>query len=154
VTPAGTTHREVLRAPLSWWVVGLGIAGLAAATLHSGAGGWRSVVPYLVLPVCAVAVLVALSRQRIVVADGVLHVPGARAPLTAFGPVEVLDRRALREWRGLRAHRDAWVRVKPWATGAVRLPVTDPDDDTPYWLVGTRHPVDLAVAVTVVRDTL
>jgi hypothetical protein len=48
---------------------------------------------------------------------------------------------------GVRAQRDAWVRVKPWARNAVLLPVDDPDDDTPYWLIGTRRPIDLAVAV-------
>ena len=54
---------------------------------------------------------------------------------------------ALRERMGVRAHRDAWVRVKPWAHQGVLLPVRDPDDDTPYWLVGTRRPQDLAVAL-------
>lgn len=144
----GVTYREVHRVPGWYWVIGLGLAGLVAATVHNGAGGWRSVVPYVVLPVVAVAVLLALSRQQVRVQDGVLHVPGARAPLTAFGPAEVLDRALLREWLGVRAQRDAWVRVRPWSSAAVRLPVTDPDDETPYWLIGSRRPVDLAVAVT------
>jgi hypothetical protein len=48
---------------------------------------------------------------------------------------------------GVRAQRDAWVRVKPWARTGVLLPVDDPDDDTPYWLIGTRRPADLAVAL-------
>lgn len=100
------------------------------------------------LPPVTVLVLLRLSRHRVEVRDGVLHVPGARAPLTAFGPVEVLDAAALREWRGVRAHRDGYVAVRPWLRTAVRLPVTDADDDTPYWLVGTRRPFDLAVAVT------
>lgn len=143
-----TTFRESLRVPLWWWVIGLSVAGLSAATLHNGAPGWRAVVPYVVVPGAAVLGLLLLSRQRVVVEDGVLRVPGARAPLTAFGPAEVLDRDALRQWLGVRAHRDAWVTVKPWMTTAVRLPVTDPEDDTPYWLVGTRQAVDLAVAVT------
>lgn len=142
------TYREALKAPIGWWLIGLGVSGLAAATIHNGAGGLRAVLPYVVLPLVVVIGLLVLSRQQVVVTDGVLHVPGARAPLEAFGPVEVLDRQALREWLGVRAHRDAWVRVKPWSTGAVRLPVTDPEDETPYWLVGTRRPVDLAVAVT------
>lgn len=145
--------QEVWRAPLWWWVIGLGIAGLGALSIHGGAHGWRSVVPYIVLPLLAVATLLWISRQRVVVEAGVLRVPGARAPLSAFGPAEVLDRDALRIWRGPRAQRDAWVRVRPWMTRAVRLPVTDPEDDTPYWLIGTRDPVGLAVALTP-RDDL
>lgn len=147
-----TTYREVLRAPVGWWVVGLGMAGLIAASIHNGAGGLRAVLPYAIVPVLAVVLLLVISRHEVRVADGRLHVPGARAPLAAFGPVEVLDRQGLREWLGVRAERDAWVRVKPWSTGAVRLPVVDPEDETPYWLIGSRRPLDLAVAVTLQDD--
>ena len=142
------TFREAWRVPLWWWVIGLGMAGLGAVSIHNGAPGWRSVAPYIVLPLVVVAGLLGLSRQGVLVAEEVVHVPGARAPLSAFGPAQVLDRQALRLWRGPRAHRDAWVRVRPWITTAVLLPVTDPEDDTPYWLIGTRDPVSLAVALT------
>jgi hypothetical protein len=142
------TFTEVWRVPLWWWVIGLGVALGSAAEIHSGGHGARAVVPYVVLPLIVVAALLWLSRQRVFVEDDVLHVPGARAPLSAFGPAEVLDREALRLWNGPRAQRDAWVRVRPWMTSAVRVPVTDPEDDTPYWLIGTKRPVDLAVAIT------
>ncbi len=142
------TYREVLRVPVWWAVIGIGTALGAAAEIHLGAQGWRATVPYVVLPLLVLAGLVAVSRKRVLVADGVLHVPGARAPLTAFGDAEVLDRTALRLYLGPAAKRDAWVAVRPWLTQAVLLPVTDPDDDTPYWLVGTRHAQALAVAVS------
>jgi hypothetical protein len=142
------TFREGLRVPLWWWAIGLGVALGAAAEVHLGAPGVRAWVPYVVLPLLAAAGLLALSRHRVVVADDVLEVPGARAPLSAFGPPQVLDRDDLRLWLGPRAQRDAWVRVKPWLKGAVLLPMTDPEDDTPYWLVGVRDPAGLAAAVT------
>ena len=141
------SHRERLVAPVTWWVAGLVVAGFVAATVHSGASGWRAVAPYVVFPLLTVAGLLALSRHRVVVEDGVLHVPGARAPVTAFGPAEVLDATGLRQWRGPRAHPWGFVSLQPWSRTAVRLPVVDPDDDTPYWLVATRRPVDLVVAV-------
>ncbi|MGB8650107.1 MAG: DUF3093 domain-containing protein [Mycobacteriales bacterium] len=148
-----TTYRERLRVPVWWAVIGLGVALLLAAEVHSGARGWRAVVPYVVALPLVVLGLVWLSRQEVRVQDGVLHVAGARAPLTAFGPAEVLDRDALRLWLGPAAQRDAWVAVRPWLTSAVRLPVTDPDDETPYWLVGTRDPVGLAVALSPVPQS-
>lgn len=141
------SYRERLVAPATWWVAGLVVAGFVAATVHSGASGWRSVGPYVVVPVLAVAVLLFLSRQVVRVDEGVLHVPGARAPLTAFGPGEVLDSAGLRQWRGPRAHPWGFVSLQPWSRSAVLLPVVDPDDDTPYWLVATRRPVDLVVAL-------
>ncbi|MCW2598642.1 MAG: hypothetical protein JWM02_471 [Frankiales bacterium] len=142
------TYRELQRVPVWWAIIGIGVALGAAAELHSGATGWRSYVPYALLPSATVIVLVALSRKRVLVEAGVLHVPGARAPLHAFGPAEVLDRDALRLYRGPAAQHDAWVVVRPWLKGAVLLPVTDPEDDTPYWLVGSRDPQALAAAIS------
>lgn len=136
-----TDWHERWRAPLVWWVIGVGVSLGAAVELHASSG---SLLPYLLLPPAAVAGLLWLSRQQVRLTGDLVHVPGARAPRTAFADPEVLDREALRAWRGPRAHRDAWVCVRPWHTRAVRLPVTDPDDDTPYWLVGSRRPERLA----------
>src|SRR3954449_6673735 len=128
------TYRERLRAPLSWAVIALGGAALVAVSFR------ESPLLLVGLPLLAVLALVLLSRDVLRVEDGVLHVPGARAPISAFGPAEVLDAKALRQWRGVRAQRDAGVRVKPWAQAGVLLPVDDPEDDTPYWLIGSRRP--------------
>jgi hypothetical protein len=141
-------YKERLVVPVWWVLAALTVAGLAAAELHSGAGGWRAVVPYVTLPPLALLAVAVLSRRQVRVADGVLHVPGARAPLSAFGPPEVLEGPALRLWLGPNADPSAWVAVPAWAKAAVRLPVTDPDDDTPYWLVGTRRADALAAALT------
>ena len=141
------TYRERLVAPATWWVAGLVVAGFVAATVHSGASGWRAVTPYVLVPVLAVAALLVLSRHLVRVEDGVLHVPGARAPLTTFGPPEVLDADGVRLWRGPRAHPWGFASLQPWSRTAVLLPVVDPDDDTPYWLVATRRPGDLAAVL-------
>ena len=104
-------------------------------------------MPYALLVPAALLGLVWLSRERIAVDEGVLHVPGARAPLSAFGPPEVLDREALRRWLGPQGDPAAWVRVRPWHREAVRVPLVDPADGTPYWLVGTRRAEQLVAAV-------
>jgi hypothetical protein len=148
LVPDRAAYRERLALPVSWALLLLAVAGLAAAELHSGAGGWRAMVPYAVLLPLAVLTLVLVSRREIRVEAGVLHVPGARAPLSAFGTPEVLEREALRLWLGPNADAAAWVAVRPWLRTAVRLPVTDPEDDTPYWIVGTRRPVALLAALS------
>jgi hypothetical protein len=147
------TYHEVLRVPVWWAVIGLGVAFGAAAEFSRPTSA-VALIPWFVLPLGVLAGLVAMSRKRVLVEDGVLHVPGARAPVSAFGPAEVLAREDLRIWMGPRADRNAWVAVRPWIKGAVRLPVVDPDDDTPYWLVGTRDPVGLAVALTPLPEGL
>lgn len=136
-----TTFQERLWVPPSWVAIGLSAAVLVGVSFR------EDLLLLAGLPALAVLLLLWLSRDQLRVDEGTLHVPGARAPITAFGPAEVLDRSALRQRMGVRADRDAWVRVKPWAQGGVLLPVQDPQDDTPYWLLGTRRPVDLAVAL-------
>ena len=136
-----STYRERLRAPLSWAALAVAGALLVAVSFQA------SLLLLVGLPLLGLLGVLLLSRDVLRVEDGVLHVPGARAPLSAFGPAQVLDAKALRQWMGVRAQRDAWVRVKPWARAGVLLPVEDPEDDTPYWLIGSRRPADLAVAV-------
>jgi hypothetical protein len=152
--PTGAAYEERLVPPVAVWVAVLVVAGISAATLHSGAGGWRSVVPYAVLLPLAVGGLLASSRGRIRVADGVLHVPGARVPLAVVGGVVPLDREATRRVRGPLAEPRAFVSTRGWLSTSVRVQLEDPEDDTPYWLVGPRHPRELAAALEAARDEL
>ena len=149
--PVPPSYEERLVAPLLWWLGGLGVAVLIAAGIHSGGDGARAVVPYVVLPLAVLAALAYASRGRVVVADGVLQVPGARIPVSALGGVTPLDRDATSQVRGPLAEPLAFVTTRPWLSRSVRLQVEDPEDDTPYWLVGTRRPQQLAAAVDAAR---
>ncbi len=130
--------------PVSVWLGVLGVALVAAATLHAGADGARAVVPYVVLPWLAVGALLGASRGRVQVEQGVLQVPGGRIALTELGGVRALDREATRLARGPLAQPRAFVATRSWLSASVQVQVEDPDDDTPYWLIGTRHPERLA----------
>lgn len=139
------SYRERLVPPWWWWVIGLGVAVLSAAEVHSGAHGFaRAVLPYVVLPLLVVVVLALVSRGSLRLADGVLAVPGARAPVSAFGVPQALDRRGAQLALG---RADAFYCVRPWVPGAVLLPVVDPADATSFWLIGSRRPGELAAAV-------
>ena len=142
-------YEERLVAPPWVWLAVLVVAGVSAATVHGGASGVRSVLPYAVLLPLAVAGLVSVSRGRIRVAGGVLHVPGARIPLDQLGGVTPLDREGTRRVRGPLAEPRALIVTRAWLPSSVRVQVEDPEDDTPYWLVGTRRPQELA---TVLRE--
>lgn len=143
----GVTYDERLSAPPWVWAAVLSVALVSAAALHSGAPGWRSSVPYAVLLPLAVTGLLAASRGRVRVADGVLHVPGARIPLDHLGGVTPLTREGTRRVRGPLAEPRAYVVTRGWLSQSVQVQVEDPEDDTPYWLVGTRRPAELAAAL-------
>jgi hypothetical protein len=140
-------YDERLTVPLWAWPAGLLLGVVLAAPVHGGAGGARAVVPYVVAVVVVVAVLLRVSRGRVRVADGVLHVPGARAPLTVVGATRALDAEQARRLRGPAADVRAHLATRAWLSGAVQVEMEDPDDDTPYWLVSTARPADLVAAI-------
>jgi hypothetical protein len=142
------SFRERWIVPLIWWPCALGLATLVAAELHSGAPGTRAVLPYAVLLPLAVVLLAAGSRGSIRIDEGVLHVPGARIPIAQLANGVVLDRETFRIQTGPMADPDAFVVSRPWLHTAVRLTVNDPEDPTPYWVVGTRRPVELLAAIS------
>lgn len=148
MTTVTSSYDERWRAPLWVWAAGLVVALVAAATLHAGADGVaRAVVPYVLLVGATVLVLLRSSRGRVRVADGVLQVPGARIPLDQLGGVRALDREGTRQVRGPLAQPQAFVATRSWLSESVQVQVEDPDDDTPYWLIGTRDPEALAAAL-------
>ena len=144
---------ESLAVPRWAWPAGLALGLLLAAAVHGGYGGARAVVPYIVVPLLVVVVLLRASRGRVRVADGVLHVPGARVPLEVVGAVRALDVEQTRRLRGPVADLRAFVATKPWLSRAVQVRLEDPDDDTPYWLVGTRRPDELAAVLERLRSS-
>ncbi|CAN5240254.1 hypothetical protein BH24ACT10_BH24ACT10_03860 [soil metagenome] len=150
--PAGRSYDQPLRAPVSWWLAGLALSVLLAAAVHAGGSGARAVVPYVLVPALVLGGLGLASQGRVRVTDGVLHVPRARIPLTHVGGITPLDRDGTRQVRGPLAEPRAYVVTRPWLSGAVRVQVEDPEDDTPYWLVGARDPGALAQALSGARS--
>ncbi|WP_380168032.1 DUF3093 domain-containing protein [Jannaschia sp. R86511] len=71
----------------------------------------------------------------------------SRIPLAALGEPVELDEDGMRAALGpaldARSHRV----TRGWVGSGVRLPVTDPRDPVPYWLVSTRSPARLAAAL-------
>jgi len=50
------------------------------------------------------------------------------------------------------SHPLAFVVQRPWIKGAVQVLLDDPADPTPFWVVSSRHPVDLATALLRARS--
>ena len=52
--------------------------------------------------------------------------------------------------RGVRLDARAWLLVRGWIPGVVRVELADPDDPTPYWVISSRRPEKLAAALATV----
>jgi hypothetical protein len=134
--------------PLRWWVQGT----MLVASL------WLALVVALPGPVawavsgCALALLAAMlvtygSARIEVGADG-FRAGRARIGAEHLGGVAALDDEAARRTAGRDADARAYLLLRPYVGGAVRVEITDPADPTPYWLVSSRHPDALAGALT------
>jgi hypothetical protein len=136
---------------------------------------------YVVLVGAVVALLVNWGRASIDVADGELRVGPAKLPLAGTGEVTALDEAQARSLRGPRGDPAAFMFIRPYLRRAVYVAVTNPavpslesaevtggtrlpwrrgrarakrpapGAGAPYWLVFTRHPAELAAAISASR---
>lgn len=94
-----------------------------------------------------VAALLA-TAPVIEVDDRMLRVGRARIERTFVGAVTAHTGSDAFAERGTRLDARAWLLLRPWLSGVVRVELADPGDPTPYWLVSTRRPAALAAALT------
>jgi hypothetical protein len=151
--PAATSadYTERLLVPWWLWLVGLGGAAFASAEIFLGAPGRLTLVPYVILIPLTAFGLWRAGRIRIAVRDGELYVDDAHLPLRYVAEVGVLDATGKRAALGTRNDPLAFVVHRPWVPGAVLVVLDDPADPTPYWVVSSRRPEQLARAVLAAR---
>ncbi|WP_250001582.1 DUF3093 domain-containing protein [Actinoplanes sp. M2I2] len=142
------------RLHLTWWIwpVMLLVVAILAVELLLGFPGLPGWVPFAVLTPLAVAGMIWTSRIRVAVADGEFQVDDARLPVEFIKDVVALDTEGKREALGVGAHPLAFVVQRPWVGPAVQVLLDDPADPTPYWIVSTRRPVELATALLAARS--
>lgn len=155
VSPAAAPtagHSERLGLPWWLWLAGVAAAVLLAAELWMGYSGVRAWLPFAVLPPATVLGLAWLGRVRVAVRDGELRVDDARLPVRFVADAIPLDAAGRREVLGVGADPLAFVVQRPWISGAVQVVLDDPADPTPFWVVSSRRPVELAEAILAARD--
>lgn len=144
-------YDERLGVPLRWWAVlttflaTLLIAFLVATPL------WLALVATGVCLALAGVVLVSYGAARIVVDDDTLRAGRARIPLAVLGTPVPLDAPASRRLAGMDADARAYLLLRPYIQRSVQVAVADPGDPTPYWLISTRRPEELAEAIESAR---
>ena len=100
----------------------------------------------LAVVVAGAAVLV-VAAPRIDVRDGTFRAGGAHIPTALLGAVVALDAAETKAELGPRLDARAHLVLRGWIHTAVRVELRDPQDPTPYWVVSTRHPAELAAAL-------
>ncbi|MFF9037769.1 DUF3093 domain-containing protein [Streptomyces sp. NPDC014892] len=145
-------YEERLTAPRTWWLVCL-LVGVSMALI---------LLPFGTLPLLgglaggtAVAAVVTSSygSVRIRVVGDSLIAGEAKIPVSALGEPEILDREEAQAWRTHKANPHAFMLLRAYIPRALRIPITDPTDPTPYVYLSTRDPERVAAALEAAKKT-
>ena len=140
-------YRERLRVPLAWWLLAVPSVLILGATLYAGlTGPWPVIIIVVLIVGCAV-LLIAMGLATVEIRDGPLRAGDAVLPLTAVSEVVCLDEKQTTRLRGPRADPAARLYSRPYLKESVYLAVAPSGPAVPYWLIGTRHPAELAAAI-------
>lgn len=140
-------YDERLYVPLRWWafltmfMATVLLAFLVATPL------WVAFTVTGVLTALMVTVFLAYGAARVTVRDGMFRAGRAQIPVSLLGAPVALDAQASRRLAGVDADARAYLLLRAYVKRSVQVPVQDPADPTPYWLVSTRRPQRLAAAL-------
>jgi hypothetical protein len=92
-------------------------------------------------------VLFIYGAPVLAVQDGQLSAGRAQIPVSLVGDVVAFDGEDAVLERGQRLNVRAFLVIRGGIRGVVKVNIVDPDDPTPYWLLSTRRPTELAAAI-------
>jgi hypothetical protein len=148
-TPTGdpsTGYAERLHVPLRWWVQATMFLATLWLAFIVATPEWVAWTITAVLVAITFGLFLLVGSARIEVRDGELVAGTAHIALGLVGPAEPLDAEGTRRAAGVEADARAFLLLRPYLKRSVRVPVLDPADPTPYWLLSTRRPARLAAA--------
>jgi hypothetical protein len=137
-----------LSVPVRWWF----IAAVTVVTLWViTAVPAGTIAGTAVAGVAAVLLIVLFLRYggALVEVDAATFRAGrASIERTYLGTAVALTGEDARNAFGRDCDPKAYLVLRSYLPGAVRVELTDPHDPTPYWLVATKHPEQLAAALS------
>jgi hypothetical protein len=146
---ADPLHRERLLPSLGVWVVGVAFGSILGVILVPLSHLLALVIG--IVGIAAVCVMLALASPVLEVSGGVLHAGRAQIPARLLGEPEELDREAWGHAMSRGFEPLAFHLTRGWIATGVRVPVLDEQDPAPAWVLSSRRPEDLALAIRTAR---
>lgn len=144
-TSADVVYRERL-SPSLWVLASAAVCGPMAALVLVPIAATISLAVGAAVAAGLVALLVLLSPV-VEIRDGMLRAGRARIPVQLVGAAVPRTGDAARHARGPGLDPRAWHLLRGGIDGVAVIPVEDPDDPTPYWIVSSRTPDRLSAAL-------
>ncbi|RLV49238.1 DUF3093 domain-containing protein [Nocardioides mangrovicus] len=140
-------YSERLVPPLRWWVqatMSLAVIWLAMIVSTPAWLAWTGTGAFAAV---TYGLLAYIGSARVVVTGAELRAGRAHIARGLLGTPVALDVAQTRRVLGVDADARAFLLSRPYLTTAVRVPVLDPADPAPYWLIASRHPERLVAAL-------
>lgn len=144
---AGSAYRERLHVPLRWWVQATMLLATVWLAFVVAMPPWVASLFAGGLLLVTYGLFAWAGSAVLAVRDGELRAGRAHIETRLLGPAEVLDAAETRRVHGVDADARAFLLTRPYLKRSVLVPVLDPADPTPYWLLSTRRPGPLAAAL-------
>ncbi|HLS34423.1 MAG TPA: DUF3093 domain-containing protein [Brevibacterium sp.] len=146
MTAASTTvYSERLFPSAPWWITLMLLSAMTSLLALP-----ISRVGAVILPLLVAAGVILWMRSlsaRVVVTDESFVAGPARIERSFITAVSGHDAQDAFAQRGHQLDVRAFLVLRPWVKPVVRVEIDDPADPTPYWLVSTRHPQELAAVL-------
>ncbi|NQX10162.1 DUF3093 domain-containing protein [Microbacteriaceae bacterium VKM Ac-2855] len=138
-------YREKLW-PTPWVFVATALVIPASILVFAPINFTAGVFVALGLFAAAVLTLIGLSPVLEVTEDE-LRAGKAHIPLELVGEPESFTGERAFAQRGPVLDARAYLVLRGWVKDVVRVPLEDPEDPTPYWLISSRRPNDVVAAI-------
>ena len=142
---AESSYRERL-SPSLWALVAAAVCGPMAALTLTPIDTTLALVAGVVVGVGVVVALIAASPVIEVVGDELRAGP-AHIDVSLLGEPVATEGEEARLARGTNLDPRSWMLLRGGVAGVVTVPVLDPDDPAPAWVVSTRTPDRLVAAI-------
>ncbi|WKD61365.1 hypothetical protein CCICO_06725 [Corynebacterium ciconiae DSM 44920] len=138
-------YRERQWVPWYWWALALAMVTVFCLQLMFNRNVWWFIIPEIILGAAVIWYLWWMSSTTVVVeedADGVrwLSTDGASLPHTVVDRSLAVPASAKQNAMGRQLDPAAYLVSHGWVPQMVMLVLDDPDDPTPYWLIGAKDP--------------
>lgn len=140
-----SNYRERLW-PAAWVFVATALVIPASLLVFLPISTTAGVVCAIVLYGAIVAILL-VTTPTVEVDDALFTAGRARLPRSAIASASSFTGAEAIAQRGTALDARAWLLLRGWIPGVVKVQLDDPSDPTPYWLVSTRRPAELAAAL-------
>lgn len=148
VSPA---YRERL-SPSLWAIVSAAVVAPMAALMFVPLDKTLALVAGIVVAIAVVTFMIS-GAPSIEVSGGILRAGRAHIDVRLLGDPEEFTGEDARRARGQDLDPRDWHLIRGGMDGVVRMPVRDPDDPTPHWVLSTRTPDRLAAAIRRAQTT-